>query len=129
MRPAAADAAVRGARPGAGVLALPDAPEGRFLVHGRLGRGATATVFRGTDLADSRPVAIKVAEGPRVRQAERIHAEAAVLASLDHPSIVTFIAGGVMPAGDPWAGRPFLVEELVYGAAAGKRAAKFPGGS
>lgn len=80
-----------------------------------LGRGATATVFRATDLSDGRPVAVKVAEGPEPRQAKRIHAEARILASLDHPAIVTFIAEGVVPAGDPWAGRPFIVEEFVYG--------------
>ncbi|WP_237393929.1 serine/threonine-protein kinase [Pseudarthrobacter sp. ATCC 49987] len=103
------------------VLALPDAPGGRFLVHELLGRGATATVFRGTDVADGRPVAIKVAEGPEPQQAERIHAEARVLASLDHPAIVTFIAEGVVPAGDPWAGRPFLVEEFAYGGSLAER--------
>ena len=98
------------------------APAGRgFLVGELLGRGATATVFRGTDLADGRPVAIKVAEGPEPRQAERIHAEARILASLDHPAIVTFIAEGVVPAGDRWAGRPFIVEELVYGGSLAER--------
>ena len=98
------------------------APAGRrFLVRELLGRGATATVFRGTDLADGRPVAIKVAEGPEPRQAERIHAEARILASLDHPAIVTFIAEGVVPAGDRWAGRPFIVEELVYGGSLAER--------
>ena len=94
---------------------------GRFLVHELLGRGATATVFRGTDLADGRPVAIKVAEGPDPRQTERIHAEARILASLDHPAIVTFIAEGVVPAGDRWAGRPFIVEEFVYGGSLAER--------
>ena len=103
------------------VLALPDAPAGRFLVQELLGRGATATVFRGTDLSDGRPVAIKVAEGPDPRQTERIHAEARILASLDHPAIVTFIAEGVVPAGDQWAGRPFLVEEFVYGGSLAER--------
>jgi hypothetical protein len=106
---------------GAKVLALPDAPAGRFLVHELLGRGATATVFRGTDLSDGRPVAIKVAEGPDPRQTERIRAEARILASLDHPAIVTFIAEGVVPAGDQWAGRPFLVEEYVYGGSLAER--------
>ena len=89
-RPAAGPApAVTAAGLDAKVLALPDAPAGRFLVHELLGRGATATVFRGTDLLDGRPVAIKVAEGPDPRQTERIHAEARILASLDHPAIVT----------------------------------------
>jgi serine/threonine protein kinase len=114
-RPAAACPALLDAGLDATVLALPDAPAGRFLVHERLGRGATATVYRGTDLIDGRPVAIKVAEGPEPRHSNRIHAEARILASLDHPAIVSFIAEGVVPAGDQWAGRPFLVEEYVYG--------------
>ena len=120
-RPAATAPLVTAAGLDAKLLALPGAPAGRFLVHELLGRGATATVFRGTDLSDGRPVAIKVAEGPDPRQAERIHAEARVLASLDHPSIVTFVAEGIVPAGDQWAGRPFLVEEYVYGGSLAER--------
>lgn len=120
-RPAATAPVVSAAGLDAKLLALPDAPAGRFLVHELLGRGATATVFRGTDLADGRPVAIKVAEGPDPRQTERIHAEARILASLDHPAIVTFVAEGVVPAGDQWAGRPFLVEEFVYGGSLAER--------
>lgn len=108
------------------VLALADAPEGRFLVHELLGRGATATVFRGTDLAGGRPVAIKVAEGPAEKHASRIHAEARVLAVLDHPAVVKFIAAGTVPEGDQWAGRPFLVEEFAFG---GSLAEKIRGGA
>jgi serine/threonine protein kinase len=103
------------------VLPFPGSPEGRFVVHELLGRGATATVFRGTDLSDGRPVALKIAEGPESPQAERIHAEARVLAALDHPAIVRFIAEGTVPAGDSWAGRPFLVEEFVYGGSLAER--------
>ncbi|HSO16549.1 MAG TPA: serine/threonine-protein kinase [Arthrobacter sp.] len=120
-RPAPTAPAVAAVGLDAKVLALPNAPAGRFLVHELLGRGATATVFRGTDLKDGRPVAIKVAEGPEPRQTARIHAEARILASLDHPAIVTFIADGVVPAGDQWAGRPFLVEEYVYGGSLAER--------
>lgn len=120
-RPAATAPVVSAAGLDAKLLALPDAPAGRFLVHELLGRGATATVFRGTDLHGGRPVAIKVAEGPDARQTARIHAEARVLASLDHPAIVKFIAEGVVPAGDQWAGRPFLVEEYVYGGSLAER--------
>ena len=63
---AEAERPVASAAPGlsAKVLPFPGAPEGRFVVHEKLGRGATATVFRGTDLADGRPVALKIAEGP-----------------------------------------------------------------
>src|SRR6478672_7272419 len=102
-------------------LPRPDAPEGRFLVHELLGRGATATVFRGTDLSNDRPVAIKVAEGPAEKDASRIRAEARLLASLDHPAVVRFIAAGTVPGGDQWAGRPFLVEEFAYGGSLAER--------
>jgi eukaryotic-like serine/threonine-protein kinase len=103
------------------VLPFPGAPQGRFVVHELLGRGATATVFRGTDLSDGRPVALKIAEGPEPLQAERIRAEARVLAALDHPAIVRFIGEGIVPDGDSWAGRPFLVEEFVYGGSLAER--------
>lgn len=103
------------------VLPMPGAPAGRFLVHELLGRGATATVFRGTDLSSNRTVAIKVAEGPAEKHANRIHAEARILASLDHPAVVGFVAAGTVPAGDPWAGRPFLVEEFAYGGSLAER--------
>ena len=103
------------------VLALPEAPEGRFLVHKLLGRGATATVFRGTDVLSGRSVAIKVAEGPRDKDASRIHDEARVLASLEHPGVVRFVAAGTVPGGDRWAGRPFLVEEYVSGGSLSER--------
>ena len=119
--PAGRPAAARGPGLSSKVLPYPGAPEGRFVVHEQLGRGATATVFRGTDLSDGRPVALKIAEGPKSPQAERIHAEARVLAALDHPAIVRYIGEGIVPDGDSWAGRPFLVEELVYGGSIAER--------
>jgi serine/threonine protein kinase len=109
------EATTTGAGLNATILPLPDAPGGRFQVHELLGRGATATVFRGTDLVNDRPVAIKVAEGPSEKHAGRIHAEARILASLDHPSVVSFIAAGTVPGDGPWEGRPFLVEEFAHG--------------
>lgn len=120
-QPVPCPAATNSAGLNAKILCLPDAPGGRFLVHELLGRGATATVFRGTDLLNDRPVAIKVAEGPAEKDANRIHAEARVLASLDHPAVVSFMAAGTVPHGDQWAGRPFLVEEFAYGGSLAER--------
>jgi serine/threonine protein kinase len=88
---------------------------GSFLIHELLGRGATATVFRGTDLADKRPVAVKVAEGPDHRHSQRIHDEARVLSMLDDPAVVALVGEGHVPDGSAWAGRPFLVEEFAFG--------------
>lgn len=124
-RPAGASSRPGTVTAGAGLkaitLPLPDAPGGRFQVHELLGRGATATVFRGTDLVNDRPVAIKVAEGPSEKDASRIYAEARVLASLNHPAVVGFVAAGTVPGNGPWAGRPFLVEEFAYGGSLAER--------
>ncbi|MGF9650343.1 serine/threonine-protein kinase [Pseudarthrobacter oxydans] len=88
----------------------------RYHVKERLGRGSLAEVFRAADLAGGPDVAIKVAVGGSEKHFGRIRNEAEVLAALKHPSIIRFIAHGVMPAGTQLAGRPFLVEELALGA-------------
>lgn len=91
------------------------AATGRFQLRERLGRGSLAVVFRAIDQADHREVAVKVAAEPGRKAHERIHNEARVLAAVAHPSIIGFIAEGIMPAGGPLADRPFLVEELALG--------------
>ncbi|WP_461173065.1 serine/threonine protein kinase [Arthrobacter sp. Z1-9] len=89
---------------------------GRYHLKERLGRGSLAEVFRAADPQGGPDVAVKVAVGSSKKHFERISKEAEVLAALNHPSIIKFIAQGVMPAGTPLAGRPFLVEELALGA-------------
>jgi serine/threonine protein kinase len=107
--------------PAAATVQGPNLPTGRPLVAGRyqlkdlLGRGSLAQVYRASDLMGGPEVAVKVAVSDSLKHSERINTEAAVLASLRHPSIVKFIGQGVMPAGTPLAGRPFLVEELALG--------------
>lgn len=96
--------------PAAGVVLA-----GRYRLGERLGRGSGAEVFRAVDLAGGPDAAVKIATAGHRRHQQRIHNEAAVLAGLDHPSIVRFIAGGVMPAGGPSSGHAFLIEELALG--------------
>jgi serine/threonine protein kinase len=88
----------------------------RYELKERLGRGSLAEVFRAIDREGGPDVAVKVAVGDSRKHFERTTNEAAVLSGLDHPSIIRFITQGVMPAGTPLAGRPFLVEELALGA-------------
>ncbi|CCQ48446.1 kinase domain protein [Pseudarthrobacter siccitolerans] len=88
---------------------------GRYELKERLGRGSLAEVFRAADREGGPDVAVKVAVGGSRKHFERIRDEAAVLAALDHPSIITFITQGMMPAGTALAGRPYLVEELALG--------------
>lgn len=96
--------------PAAGMLLA-----GRYRLRERLGRGSAAEVFRAIDLEGGPDAAVKIATAGHRKHQQRIHNEAAVLAGLDHPSIVRFIAGGVVPVGGPSAGHAFLIEELALG--------------
>lgn len=88
---------------------------GRYELRERVGRGSAAEVYRAVDLAGGPDAAVKIAvsDGPRRRNV--ILNEAAVLATLDHPSIIRFIASGTTPEHGTHAGRPYLVEELALG--------------
>ncbi len=88
---------------------------GRFLLKERLGRGSMAEVFRAVDLAGGREVAVKIAADPSPKHRERIANEAGILAGLDHPSVISFIAEGTVPPRGPLSGRPYIVEELAFG--------------
>jgi serine/threonine protein kinase len=92
------------------VAALPELPD-RYELHEPIGEGGMGVVFRATDRELERAVAVKVA---RVlvdpAQAERLRAEARVLASLEHPGIVPVHDVGLLPDG-----RLFYVMKLVRG--------------
>jgi serine/threonine protein kinase len=88
---------------------------GHYELKERLGRGSLAEVFRAIDREGGADVAVKVAVGDSKKYFQRTNNEAAVLSALDHPSIIKFVTQGIMPAGAPLAGRPFLVEELALG--------------
>src|SRR5690348_4971517 len=79
----------------------------------RIGRGGMGEIFRATDSALGRPVAIKLLD-PRFAQDERVRArfkrEALAVARLSgSPHIVTIYDVG------EWRGRPFIVMEYLAG--------------
>ena len=88
---------------------------GRFHLREQLGRGSMARVFRAVDLAGGRDVAVKIAADDSPKHRARIANEAAVLASLDHPSVVTFHEEGTLHGEGELSGRPYIVEELALG--------------
>lgn len=88
---------------------------GLYQLRERLGRGSLAAVYRAVDLSGGRDVAVKIAADASTQVRARIHNEARILAGLDHPAIIGFVAEGLMPDGCPQAGRPFIVEELAFG--------------
>lgn len=73
-----------------------------------LGRGSAASVFRGEDRRDGRPLAIKVlqiqgAPSPDIRSwfLERFRQEPLLMSRLDHPNVVKVFARGESELG-PW---------------------------
>lgn len=88
---------------------------GRYELRERVGRGSAAEVYRAVDLAGGPDAAVKIAVADEPKHRNVILNEAAVLATLDHPSIIRFIASGSTPEDGTHAGRPYLVEELALG--------------
>ncbi len=94
-----------------------DSPVGRFQIDHHIGGGGQGVVFQGHDrLEPTRRVAIKIARpGPDRRQ--RITAEFAALARVDHPALPVVLEAGLTSAdvAGLGAGAPYLVVDWVDG--------------
>ncbi len=90
---------------GAGVLA------DRYELQSVIGRGGMADVYRATDTVLEREVAVKVLRGHTTSDADRdrFRDEAQMLASLEHPHLVSVLDAGVDDD------VPYLVMDLVDG--------------
>jgi serine/threonine protein kinase len=88
----------------------------RYRIESIVGKGGMASVYRAHDELLGRDVAIKLFEATPsdAEELARQHHELAVLASLNHPSLVTLHDAGVDRT-DPRNPRRFLVMELVQG--------------
>jgi serine/threonine protein kinase len=94
------------------VLRAPEPPGDRYTLQEPVGQGGMGTVYRASDRALGRDVAIKVLRGD-VADAEaavRLEREARILARLEHPGIVPVHDVGVLADG-----RVFYVMKLVRG--------------
>ena len=94
------------------VLRAPDPPGDRYLLHDPVGQGGMGTVYRASDRALGRDVAVKVLRGD-VADAEaavRLEREARILARLEHPGIVP-----VHDVGTLRDGRVYYVMKLIRG--------------
>ncbi|GEP47232.1 hypothetical protein MSA03_07400 [Microbacterium saccharophilum] len=97
--------------------------DGRYQLGACIGQGGMARVFRAEDLQLGRTVAIKMLRGDADAHAtpERARMEMALLASLNHPSLVTLFDASIVP------GKPeYLVMELVDGPSLAGELAKGP---
>jgi hypothetical protein len=94
---------------------------GRYRLDGLLGSGGAADVHRGFDLRLRRPVAVKVfRSGTDVDTEQDVHAEAVILARLNHPGLVTVYDAGQHD------GRVYLVLQLIEGTTLRDRIAQGP---
>lgn len=84
--------------------------DARFEIEHRTGQGGMGTVYRARDCRTGRPVAVKVLHAADAEQRARFSREARLLAELNHPGIVGYLAHGVSSEG-----HPYLVMEWLEG--------------
>jgi eukaryotic-like serine/threonine-protein kinase len=92
---------------------MPRLIQDRFRLERRIGQGGMGVVYEARDLVLERQVAIKVLGDRRMSDASamsRFRREARVLASFQHPNVVTIFDAGCVANG-----RGFLVMELLRG--------------
>jgi GAF domain-containing protein len=88
---------------------------GRFRFEERVGAGGMGVVYRATDLALGRPVAIKTLRTVSPEHALRLRREARTTASVSHPNLA-FVYGL-----ETWHGTPMLVLEFLEGGTLSQR--------
>ncbi|MDI1481339.1 serine/threonine-protein kinase [Polyangium sp. y55x31] len=93
-----------------------DVIDDRFVIERVAGSGGMGSVFRAHDRHSGGPAAVKVLHDREPRDVARFDMEARVLAGLDHPGIVRYVAHGVTSAGEP-----FLAMEWLDGEDLGAR--------
>ncbi len=92
LRPAAVPAVLHGLR-----------------VERRVGAGGMGVVYRATDIALRRQVAVKTLPAVSLAHAHQLRREARAMAALSHPNLATIYAV------DAWRGTPLLVVEFLHG--------------
>jgi eukaryotic-like serine/threonine-protein kinase len=94
---------------------------GRFTLAAPAGRGGMGSVYRATDTRSGQSVALKLLHADSADALQRFTREAAVLASLQHPGIVSYVAHGTADNG-----LPFLAMEWLEGEDLARRLARQP---
>lgn len=86
----------------------------RFVVEREVGTGGMGTVFRAVDRDTGAFVALKVLQKQLHTETERFLLEARVLAQLQHPAIVRYVAHGVTSDGAPFIAMEWLEGEDLW---------------
>jgi len=83
----------------------------RFELERRAASGASGDIFRAIDRATGRAVALKILRTGPERDEARFEREARILADLDHPGIVAYVAHGIDAHGNPYLATEWLEGE------------------
>jgi tetratricopeptide (TPR) repeat protein len=84
---------------------------GRFLLEGEVASSGMTTVLRARDEHTGGQVAVKLY--PAAESVERFEREAEVLAELDHPAIVRYVAHGGLDGGGRWLATEWIEGETL----------------
>ena len=93
---------------------------GKFRFERRIGTGGMGVVYRGSDLALSRPVAVKTLRRVSPEDAMRLRREARTAAAVSHRHLAPVYGM------ETWQGTPMLVMELLEGGTLSERIEKGP---
>src|SRR5678815_4142717 len=85
-----------------------DRVDHRFLLTHLAGAGGMGEVYKAVDQQTGQAVAVKALTGPRADDAARFAREARILAELDHPQIVRYLAHGALETGEPYLAMEWL---------------------
>lgn len=105
----------------AGALPVGTVLASRFTLEALVGRGGMGAIYRARDSGSGQPVALKLLHADGTEALQRFSREAAVLAELRHPGIVSYVAHGATPDGGP-----FIAMEWLEGEDLGQRLARQP---
>jgi eukaryotic-like serine/threonine-protein kinase len=84
---------------------------GRFLLERQAAAGGMGTVYRAVDRLEAKAVAVKCLQSREAFDVERFEREAHILAELNHPSIVRYVAHGVTSGGEHYLAMEWLEGE------------------
>jgi hypothetical protein len=99
---------------------LPQALLGKFRLERRIGAGAMGVVYRATDLALGRAVALKTLPVTTPEDSVRLRREARAMAAITHPNLALIFGA------ETWQGTPVLVMEYLAGGTLADRLATGP---
>ena len=102
-------------------IQVPSLIDDRFALESQSRRGGMGTVWRAHDRRSGKAVAVKVLHQAGAEEAERFVREAAFLADLSHPGIVSYVAHGRTVDG-----LPYLAMEWLEGENVAERLAREP---